>query len=40
MTMRYAHLSPGYLAAASSKLDGIMPETGKIELRALLSAKW
>lgn len=31
MTMRYAHLSPGYLAAASSKLDGIMPETGKID---------
>jgi integrase len=25
MTMRYAHLSPGYLAAASSKLDVIMP---------------
>jgi hypothetical protein len=25
MTMRYAHLSPGYLAAASSKLDLIMP---------------
>lgn len=25
MTMRYAHLSPGYLAAASSHLDVIMP---------------
>jgi integrase len=30
MTMRYAHLSPGYLAAASSKLDVIMPPVGPV----------
>ena len=31
MTMRYAHLSPGYLAAASSKLDMIMPTVAPVE---------
>jgi hypothetical protein len=25
MTQRYAHLSPGYMAAAVNKLDGYLP---------------
>jgi integrase len=37
MTQRYAHLSPGYMAAAVNKLDGVfagsLPEPKQVTLR-------